>query len=149
MMSTNWIDVQADRLFAHQRAGVDTAKLVATFAAAVAASLVASALEVGPPSAADRQAAWLLGASVALALVVVLLDRLTVADHRALLERGHLLGWSAEDLLSEFRVATLKATKVNEGVVRSIRVVLAIEIVVSLAAALRAASSLLDGSARW
>jgi hypothetical protein len=43
----DWLGSQADRDLARQRAQVDTAKLLATFSAAVAVTLVATALQVG------------------------------------------------------------------------------------------------------
>jgi hypothetical protein len=61
----------------------DTAKLVATFATGVAAALVAAALQTGSPSNTDRAGAWLLAASGALVLLVVIVHRSsTAADPR-------------------------------------------------------------------
>lgn len=55
-----WLEVQADRALARQRAQADTAKLLATFAAGVAGALVATALQVGAPEGLDWASAWLL-----------------------------------------------------------------------------------------
>jgi hypothetical protein len=41
----DWLDLQLEREFTRQRARVDTAKLVTTFATGIAGALVASALQ--------------------------------------------------------------------------------------------------------
>lgn len=141
--SAEWLDRQVDRLTAGQRAAVDTAKLVATFAVAVAAALVGSALEVGRPSTGDHWALWLLGGSVVLGILVVLLDRVAVADHAAVLERAVLSAWDEDRLVKELRIAGVKAANANDGVVRDVRIALAAQLLVTLAAGGLAGASLL------
>ncbi len=144
--TTDWLDGQVDRLIAGQRASVDTAKLVATFAAAVAATLVGSALEVGTPSRTDHRAVWFLAFAIALSVLVVLLDRLAVADHGVVLERAVLLAWDDGRVVRELRVANLKAANANEKVVRDVRVALAVQLLVTVTTGALAAASLLNAS---
>ncbi|SNY65337.1 hypothetical protein SAMN05421748_12829 [Paractinoplanes atraurantiacus] len=138
-----WLEGQADRALARQRAQVDTAKLLATFAAGIAGALVATALQVGVPEGLDWAAAWLLLVTFAGVLGVIAVDRVAEADHDKVLGLQVLRGWSQEDLLVELRVAELKAVYSNDEVVRLVRSVLAVELLLALATGIVAATSLL------
>lgn len=129
---SEWLDGQADRTSARQRAQVDTGKLVATFSAAIVATIVATALQVGHPSTWDRVAAVLLALSFAVALVVILLDRLTEADQSAIVQIARTQNWPDAKTLTELRVATLTENIANEGVVRSVRLAVAVQVTTSL-----------------
>lgn len=143
-MSDDWIDMQADRALTHQRATIDTAKLVATFVAAIAATLVGSALEVEGSSFSDLCAAVGLGIAVVLAAVICL-DRYRIADHDELFRLSSLRAWDNETLAMEYRVATMKAVELNRGAVSFATSLLALQILVSVAASVLAANSLLKG----
>lgn len=141
--AAEWLEGQADRAFARQRAEADTAKLVATFAVAVSSALVASGLQTGSPTRLDSISAVVLGIAVALTVLVTLTDRLTEADHKKVLVQSATLGWDASTLLAELRAATLAAVEVNAGVLRVVRALLALQLVASTGAGVVASVSLL------
>jgi hypothetical protein len=138
-----WLENHADRTFARQRAQVDTAKLLATFAAGIAATLVATALQVGDPEQLDRISAWLLAVTFLAAIMVIMLDRIAEANQSQTLELSALGKWDDERLLFELRRATLKAVFSNHEVVRSVKIALAVQLVFSTATGVAAATSLL------
>ncbi|MBN2446270.1 MAG: hypothetical protein JXO22_06075 [Phycisphaerae bacterium] len=138
-----WLDGQADRTSTRQRAQVDTGKLVATFSAGIVATLAATALQVGQLSTWDRVAAALLALSFAMALLVILLDRLTEADQSAVVQISQTQNWPQAKTLAELRVATLTASITNEGVVRSVRLAVAVQVTTSLFGGAAAIISLL------
>ena len=138
-----WLDSQADRTGGQQRAQVDASKLVATFSAGIVATIVATALQVGDPTLWDRVAAALLVFSFALALAVILLDRLAVADQAAILQIAQINGWSDTQIITELRVASLTASLANEAVVRTVRLAVAVQVTVSLCCGAAAIISLL------
>src|SRR4051812_27706898 len=73
-----WLEEQTGRIAARQRARADNLKLIATFAAGIAATLVASALQTGQtPSWHDRAASVGLTVTVVLTALVLLADRLS------------------------------------------------------------------------
>jgi hypothetical protein len=111
--SGEWIERQADRSFARQRAQVDTAKLLATFAAGVAAALVATALQVGRPSYLDKVSLWLFAACSFAVIMVVLCDRLTEADHTQTCVVAATNGWDDNRLVGELRILHVAAVRNN------------------------------------
>jgi hypothetical protein len=143
--TADWLETQSDRISSRQRAQADTAKLLATFASGVAATMVATALQVGAtPSGMDRRASIVLGIGLLLTVGVVFLDRLTEADHRVLLQRSVVYGWSEGRLLTEFRAATLAATDANESVLRMVWSALWLQLAASFIASGLAVGSLLS-----
>ena len=58
---------------AHSRQSVHNAKLVVTFSAAIAATFVATTLQVGDPNSWEKWAAALMGLTLVLTLCVVVL----------------------------------------------------------------------------
>jgi len=141
-----WLQDQSDRCFARQRATADDAKLVATFVAAVAATLVATTLQVGDsPTRLDAAATAGLALTVGLAAVVVWTDTLREADHQAIItaSAGGGSQWSSERLLRELRVATLAAVNGNEAVVTRILRWLTTQLAIAFATGVVAAVSLL------
>lgn len=115
-----WLEVQADRAAARQRSQVDTAKVLVTFSAGIAATLVATALQVGDPSKRDIAAAVVLGLSMALVMAVLKKDRLTEADQDSILSQGAALTWSDARLVGELRAAQLAAVRSNESTVTDV-----------------------------
>ncbi|WP_329107782.1 hypothetical protein OG792_05050 [Micromonospora sp. NBC_01699] len=142
-----WLESQADRTFARQRAQVDTAKLLATFASATAATLVASALQVGKVNTLELLATIFLGVSFIAVILIILLDRITEADQARVLELSHLHGWDEHKLLTELRAATLKAANANVAVVRAVQWMLGIQIAFAATTGAVAAVSLLSPGA--
>jgi hypothetical protein len=143
--SADWLQAQADRSLDRQRAQADTAKLVSTFVAAIAASLVATALQVGPPGGLDIAATCLLALAVLSTICVVLFDRLTEPNHRLVLERAAINQWDDEKLVKELREAAQTAVHINEGVLVLVRWTLAVQLVLSTVTGVLAAISLLGG----
>ena len=74
----------AERVAGRQRAQVDTAKVVVTFAQAIAATLVGTALQVTPNTWPDVLATVLLGLGFIMALGTVFADRLLEPDYDAI-----------------------------------------------------------------
>lgn len=143
--SEAWLEGQAERILARQRSRADTAKLVATFAAGIAAALVASALQAGAePSGWDWVSAWALGLTVVLTTGVVLLDRLEEPDHNRVLNLAALGQWSDEHRLFELRAAALEATRTNEGIIRRVTTFLWMQLVVAVLTGTAAAYSMLN-----
>ncbi len=140
--SAEWLEGQTDRILSRQRAQAETAKLLATFATAVAAGLVATALQVAPSTTADRRALVLLFASFLLALFVVFADRLAEADHNHVLTAAKLSGSDEATTLAELRTANLTAVNYNEGVISIMRVALIVQLLLSVLAAAAAAAPL-------
>ncbi len=105
-----------------QRAQADNAKLIATFAAAIAGGLVASALQAGSqPSRGDWLASWALGLTFVLTLGVMVLDRMEEPDHRQVLERAALATWTDDHRLFELRCTAIAACNLNERTLRLIK----------------------------
>jgi hypothetical protein len=116
-----WLEGQAARTLDLQRTTVENSKLMATFIAAVAATIVATALQVGRPGWLDSLATaglvWCLGATWR----VIEADRLTVADHDAIMTSGTAQGLGADDMLHDLRQGTIAAVNNNETVVKNVR----------------------------
>jgi hypothetical protein len=142
--SAEWLEGQSERSFARQRAQVDTAKIIATFTAGVAATLVATALQVGAPTTLDRVASYFLMTSVVATVCVVLLDRIVEADQATVLQNALVNSWSDSEILTQLRLASIAATNFNEDVVRYVRWSLAVQLCISAVAGIVAAISLLS-----
>lgn len=140
-----WLQAQAERSLGRQRAHVDTAKLVSTFIAAIAATLVATALQVGEPTALDAASAVLLALTTVATICVILFDRLTEANHQLVLERAAINQWGDEKLLIELREAAQTAVHINEGVLGWVRWALGVQLIMSAVTGVVAAISLLRG----
>lgn len=130
----------AERVAVRQRAQVDTAKIVVTFAQAIAATLVGTGLQVAPNLWPDVAATGLLGLGFALALGTVFSDRLLEPDFDS-------IGATETDAvkLRIMRTLVVSCVKGNEAVVNLVRAVAAWCVVVSAAAGITAALALLIG----
>ena len=123
---------------------MDTAKLLATFSAGIAATIVGTALQVGDkPRGLDVAASIVLGASFLAVLAVVLLDRIGEADTGETLQLAKVHSWKEEKLVEELRAANIKAVQGNADVIRTVQWALAIQIVLSVSAFVLASISLL------
>jgi hypothetical protein len=138
-----WLEIQSDRALARQRAQVDTAKLLATFAAGIAGALVATALQVGRPNGLDWAASWLLLVTFVAVLAVIAVDRLAEADHDQILNMRMVRNWTQDQLLLELRAAALTAVYANNEVVRIVRTALAVQLLLSVTTGIVATTSLL------
>jgi hypothetical protein len=145
--SEDWLEGQAERIMARQRSRADTAKLVATFAAGIAATLVASALQTAvTPSTLTWVTAWALAATVLLTAAVVLLDRLEEPDHAKVLQLAALGHWNDAHLLFELRAAALEAARLNERTIGRIAAFLWLQLIVAVFTGVTAAYSMLNAS---
>lgn len=143
-VSLGWVDAQADRLLAVQRAQVDTAKLLSTFAAGVAASVVGTALQVGAPASGRlRTATIVLGISVLLIIPVILADRIRVVDHKVLLAEATLRSWTEDKFQLEYRLAALTAVDENHIFVRLVKLATSAQLLSAFASGTLAASTLM------
>lgn len=138
-----WVEGNADRAQSRQRAQADAAKLVATFVAGVAATLVGTQLQVPGDPGYDKWSAILLAVSVGLAVVVILLDRLSESDHLQVLEDARVKGWDDEQVMKELRFNAVVASRDNEKVLREVRVALFAQFVCAAASGAVAALGLL------
>lgn len=140
----DWIQRQADRTLANQRAQADTAKLLATFTVAIAATFVATALQVGSRSTGlDIWASWILAACFATTIAVLLLDRITDTNIEDAFLLSHANGWTEAELLSHLRTETLRAQVLNASFVSRIWTGVAVQLALAVAAGSVAAVSLL------
>ena len=138
-----WLENQADRSFARQRAEVDTAKLLATFSAGVAATLVATSLQVGEPNGLDLAGTIFLASAVLAVIVVIVLDRVAEADQGKVLELSQVNRWTQAQVLKELRKSTLTAAYSNAEVVLNVRRALMVQVILSCVAGVIACVSLL------
>lgn len=140
-----WTDSHWERVFSRQSAQADAAKLVTTFTAAIASTLVATALQVGERSnRLDFWACIVLGAAFLATLGVIYLDRLYwPSRYKILAKKDSNLGWSDNQLMAYIKDVSTEAEENNEAVVGRIKKLAELQILLSLAAAVLAAVSLL------
>lgn len=140
-----WLSEQADRIAARQRSQVETAKLLGTFAAGFAATIVGTALQV---RASD--VGWLDYASSGMVLLcllttvaLVLADTLREVDHEIVIAHSRNLRLSSSETLRMLQVAHLASAFVNDGVVRRVRIALFMQLSAALVALVLSLSSVL------
>jgi mannitol-specific phosphotransferase system IIBC component len=138
-----WLEGHYDRVAQRQRAQADTAKLLATFSAATAATLVASALQAAPTSRLDRLAAVSLGISVLFAAAVLVLDRLAEAPADDIVAAATASTTDAA-LVERLRSAQITATFFNDSTVRAMKAALLVQLLAAAVAGCLAALSLLS-----
>jgi exosortase/archaeosortase len=140
----DWLDQQVDRALARQRSQVDTAKVIAVFTTGIAGTLVATSLQVGDkPHLLDHVGVWLLLATALAVVVVVFVDRLSEADHAAIIQTARFNRWDDEHLLRELRIESMTAVRVNGGVVTLVRAATCIQVILAIATGVIATVSLL------
>jgi hypothetical protein len=139
---SGWLEQQADRAASRQRSQVDTAKLLATFATGLAATLVATALQVPGSDWWEKSAVIILGVASLLSISVLIADRISEVDHAALLSQAHTQQWTAEELLGELRTAQIEAVSGNEGTVSLLRWLSGSSLVAAVAAGVCATVSM-------
>ena len=140
----DWLQQNSDRVQARQRAQVDTAKVLVGITLAVAATLVATALQVGDtPRGWDYTACFVLAASFLATVVVVGLDRLKEPNRHLAQDKAQRGKWADERLLEHLREQALDAEDENATVVRAVHVATGVQVLVSVLACGAAAMSLL------
>lgn len=113
----DWYDEHAGRADARRRAQADTSKLVVTFALAIAATLVATGLQVDPRGHLDTIGVVLLGLAFLFGLAVISLDRMKELDVDAVDRQASAESWNDEQRLHALRAASRVADGWNERVV--------------------------------
>jgi hypothetical protein len=139
---SEWLEEHADRVSGRQRAQVETAKLLTTFATGVAAALCAAAIQVAGSSALENWSLILLASAAGLTVMTVLTDRLTEAPHKELLSQAHTQGWTNDQLLRELRTAQIDSVETNQGVVQIVRFVALVQVASAAGAGLLATLAL-------
>jgi hypothetical protein len=117
---------------------------MATFISAIAATIVATALQVGAPGRVDALACLALAMTIALTWGVVRADRLTVPDLnvlRAVLEAEEVP--PGPEYLRRLRIASIAASHQNRTVVPEVKRALARQATAASSTALLAALGLL------
>jgi hypothetical protein len=117
----DWLDQHWDRAFARHTSQVETVKLVVTFSLAVAATLVASALQSDPKTGWDQSASVLLGLAFIATLISVMLDRLKLPSRRLLLQEQEDEGWDDPELMANIQKVHRDLEEWNDRVVHYVR----------------------------
>ncbi len=142
-----WSAQYWQRRFSAHHSMVDTAKLMATFSLATAATLVASALQAPPQNRLDAWASFVLAVAFVLTLGVVALDRLKLPDRRRVLETQQEHKWNDEQLLHYVQILERDNTDDNEATARHVRAATILQVVAATVAACLAVISLFQPAA--
>ena len=126
-----------------QRSQVETAKLLSTFALAVGATLVATALQVGNPTALDVWATAVLAVAFLGVVSVILLDRLKEPNPDYVDAQAGANGWNDMQRLAAFETLSAAAQDEGEQVVRHVKCVAMLQVAMTVAASVLATVSLL------
>lgn len=133
---------QYERLLSRQRAQVETAKLVATFATAVGATIVGSALQVVRGSTLTVLASSLLAAAFLVTVIIVAFDRLAEPN----LDPAVIKLFSGHAAFQEYVESQLIASEdFNTWRLAQLRILIAIQLILAASSGAVAAVSLLSG----
>lgn len=134
----------ADRRASRQQRQVESAKLVTTFSASVAAAIVAAALQTGPDSTSlDILAAVFLSTAFLAVLIVIILDRTTEVKQEDLVHDYRLAGFTDEQIATELVIQTHASIRNNDSIVTQVKIASIIQVLLAGVAGLLAALSLL------
>lgn len=139
----DWYRRNSERVLAHQRSQVDTAKILVTFTLAVAATLVATALQVGTPNRLDIWASAVLGLGFLVTIAVILLDRITEPDLSSVEKRARQWKLSDDQLLVLLQDLAFDTEEENDTVVSQVKAAGLVQVQLSIASAVLATLSLL------
>ena len=142
--SREWMRQNFDHMVSRYRSQADTAKLVVTFTLAVAATLVATALQVGDSTVLDLWSTLLLAVAGIVTLLVVMLDRIKEAD-RLLVSQALHSASNADDQHMVLAFAESRLRVENDRIISSLTAMSFAQILFVLAASSVAAYSLLTG----
>lgn len=132
---------QYQLVLSRQRAQVETSKLVATFATAVAATIVASALQASRGTVINWWASALLASCFIMTLAVIFCDRLAEPG----IDSKVITHFGGNDEFVEYMIESLVESEFFNGeVVKDIRRVVTIQLGLAGATSTVAAISLLD-----
>lgn len=139
-----WLERDLERRAGSQRAQVEAAKLLSTLAVATAAAFVATALQAGNNRTEDLIAASLVGSAFVAVVIVVLLDRSTIVDHQAVLLIRATGDFDDEELVMRLRQDAMISILNNDAIVRQVKLATGLTLLLALASAAFAISSLLS-----
>jgi hypothetical protein len=136
-----WLENHAIREDAHSHRGLQTAKLVTTFAAAIAATFVATALTEGPePSCWDELAVGAMALSVLGVLAIVFHAR-KAPDVMTVLREARVKGSSDAEIVAALREAVHRAAEHNKTRADRVRWIMIAQVIASMAASVLAVVS--------
>jgi hypothetical protein len=136
-----WLENHASREDAHSHQGLQTAKLVTTFSAAIAATFVATSLAEGPaPTCWDEGAVFAMGLSVLGVLVIVVHAR-RAPDMASILREAARDEWSEDRIIKELRGGVELAAEHNKAQTDRVHWIMLAQVVASLAACVLAVVS--------
>jgi hypothetical protein len=136
-----WLENHASREDTHSHQGLQTAKLVTTFAAAIAATFVATALAEGPePSCWDERAVGAMALSVLGVLAIVFHAR-KAPDVMTVLREAQVKGSSDGEIVAALRKAVHRAAEHNKTRADCVHWITIAQVVASIAASVLAVVS--------
>jgi len=137
-----WLENHARSEDTHSHQGMQTAKLVTTFAAAIAATFVATSLAEGPePSCWDEAALVEMALSVLGVLVIVVHAR-KAPDVRSLFRKAVTDKWTDDQVIEKLRDAVHTAAEHNKARADQVHWIMFAQVVASIAACILAVVSL-------
>jgi len=124
--SREWLIAFSDKELNRNQVKLETTKVVAIFATGIAASLASLSLE----ATGEARAVVALAVCVALTLFVVAADRLTVGEkHEEILATASVGNWTDDQIVREFEENMVAAMYFNRRVVRTVMILLALQLV--------------------
>jgi hypothetical protein len=138
-----WVEEHTHRQDAAARQAIETAKLVTTFTAAIAATFVATALSAGDPSPLDACATVVVGLALAVVVRVVFIkpdDPATDVD--AIIRTSKLQRWPEQDTICVLRRVRRTSVEANKNVAKEIRCWMFSQLALSAIASILAAVSI-------
>jgi hypothetical protein len=137
-----WLENHARREDAQSHQGLQTAKLVTTFSAAIAATFVATSLAEGPaPTCWDKGAEFAMAFSVLGVLVIVFHTR-RVPDAERIADGLKAKGSSDDEIVKALRAEVKGAAKLNKDWADHVQWIMFAQVVASMAASILAIVSL-------
>ncbi|MGH3585525.1 MAG: hypothetical protein ACRDQ0_04295 [Pseudonocardia sp.] len=139
----DWYRRNSERVLAHQRSQVDTAKILVTFTLAVAATLVATALQVEAPNGLDIAASVVLGIGFLVTIAVIFLDRIAEPNRSRAEKKARQRNLSDDQLLELLQDLALDAEDENDTIVDQVKLASIVQVHLSITCAVLATLSLL------
>jgi hypothetical protein len=137
-----WLENHAIREDAHSHRGLQTAKLVTTFAAAIAATFVATALAEGPePSCWDKLAVGAMALSV-LGVFAIVFHARKAPDVMSVVREAQVKGSSDGEIVAALRKAVRLAAEHNKTQADCVHWITIAQVVASMAASVLAVVSM-------
>ena len=144
-----WSDQHWDRVLAQQTTQLETVKLLVTFTAGLAGTLVATALQVPGGLELDRWACVVLAGAAAATIAVIALDSSRTPNRDDLVDLKNQHQWTDTDphLLIHLRTVMRDTTNFNARVVLTLQRLAELQILLAVVASVIAALSLLTPQA--